>query len=559
MPFFRVALVVLATFLHSLAATAAELQVTADASTYNVGGTITITVVGSAIYDCVTGSGNDHALEVGGSLGWDSSLVTNSGIFNTGDPLTGCEAFGIMWTADGQNATCGGILGDNCRAFDYLNGLSGLGFGIANSPLTFSQMTFTADAPGEASFDWTALSFYDHQGAQPGVTVTIIAPLTLTDTTNVSLAAIQLESGGNTTENPDVTGGDGGLIPGTLIPYTETGSFTCCGASFLGDNLDDGDVGAGVASDGTYAIPDAGTLLLDFGSAQTITSVAIYDGYTNRDDGAYTLRDDAANVLGAWTITTFVGSSNDGAVSFWLTFDTPVKTSSLTLELAPDENATASFREIQVMARPRIIDDTNITLAATQIETGPDTTENPDVTGGMGGALIQYTASGSFTCCGAPFLADNLDDGDVGAGIPSDGTYAIPDSGTLLLDFGSPRTLASIAIYNGYTNRDDGTYTLRDDASNVLGIWTIATAEGADNNDGVDSFWLTFDTPVTTSSLTLEIASTDEDGTASFREIQVFGGPASVPVMDARGHALTVGVLLLVAVSMLRRQRTEAA
>jgi len=162
----------------------------------------------------------------------------------------------------------------------------------------------------------------------------------------------------------------------------------------------------------------------------------------------------------------------------------------------------------------------NVSLAATQTEAGNDASDDPDVTGGAGGALVAYTESGSFTCCGASYLGDNLDDGDVGTGNASDGSYAIPDAGALVLSFGGAQTLGSIAIYNGYTNRDDGTYTLRDDASNLLGAWTITTASTG-TNAGADSFWLVFDTPVTTTSLTLEASSSDVGGTVSYREIQI--------------------------------------
>jgi cysteine-rich repeat protein len=166
-------------------------------------------------------------------------------------------------------------------------------------------------------------------------------------------------------------------------------------------------------------------------------------------------------------------------------------------------------------------DTTNIALTNARTETGGNATENPDVTGGAGGAVVAYTESGSFTCCGGSFLGDNLDDGDVGLGIGSDGLYAIPDAGTLTLDFGSSQTIGSIAIYNGYTNRDDGTYTLRDDGTNVLGAWTIATGTGSSSNDGADSIWIHFPTPVTTSLLTLEATSTEGTLTPSYREIVV--------------------------------------
>jgi hypothetical protein len=172
-----------------------------------------------------------------------------------------------------------------------------------------------------------------------------------------------------------------------------------------------------------------------------------------------------------------------------------------------------------------LTDTTNVSLGGVQVESGGDTSENPDVTHGLGGVLVPYTESGSFTCCGGSFLGDNLDDGDVGAGNPSDGSYAIPDSGTLTLTFdGGSTTVGSIAIYDGYTNRDDGTYTLRDASANVLGAWTIATASGG-TNDGADSFWLVFDTPVTTTALSIEATSSDVGSTVSYREIQVLAPP----------------------------------
>jgi hypothetical protein len=182
-------------------------------------------------------------------------------------------------------------------------------------------------------------------------------------------------------------------------------------------------------------------------------------------------------------------------------------------------------------ATPSIVitDATNIALSSSQVELGDDTTSNPDVTGGLAGTLIEYTDSGSFTCCGASFLGDNLDDGDIGVGISSDGTYAIPDSGSLNLDLGSPVTIGSIAIYNGYTNRDDGTYTLRDGGANTLGAWTISTATGAGTNAGVDSFWLNFDPPVSTDSLEIDASSSDVGSTVSYREIQVFATQSKVP------------------------------
>ena len=170
---------------------------------------------------------------------------------------------------------------------------------------------------------------------------------------------------------------------------------------------------------------------------------------------------------------------------------------------------------------------TNITLAASQTEVGAGATDNPEVTGGLAGPPLTYTASGSFYA--GDYGAVNLNDGDIGTGNISDSKYAITNGGTLTLDFGTPKTLYGIAIYNGYTNRDEGTYTLKDGAGNILGAWTIATATGNYDNDGADSFWLKFNTPVNSSSLVLETTTTPTDyDSHSYREIQVFDVPPAV-------------------------------
>ncbi|MDA7773658.1 PEP-CTERM sorting domain-containing protein [Pseudomonadales bacterium] len=125
-------------------------------------------------------------------------------------------------------------------------------------------------------------------------------------------------------------------------------------------------------------------------------------------------------------------------------------------------------------------------------------------------------------------MLDNLNDGDIGAGVTGTGLYAIPNSGDLILDFGAPSILTGIAIYNGYGNRDNGSYTLRDDMGVTLGAWNIAGTAGA-GAAGVDSFWLSFITPVATSSLTLRGESRQNNRTVSYREIQVFSSSAAVP------------------------------
>ncbi len=178
----------------------------------------------------------------------------------------------------------------------------------------------------------------------------------------------------------------------------------------------------------------------------------------------------------------------------------------------------------------------NINLGRTQIESGADTTTNPDLVANTPhGALVPITSASSSTgiCCGAAFDLSNLNDGDIG-GVASDGTYALPNAGTLTLNFGAPKTLGSIAIYNGYGNRDNGTYTLKDGLGNTLGAWTISNTPGA-TNDGVDSFWLTLNTPVTTDKLTID--SVTSDVTPSFREIQVFDASVANKIIKVEADA----------------------
>lgn len=128
-----------------------------------------------------------------------------------------------------------------------------------------------------------------------------------------------------------------------------------------------------------------------------------------------------------------------------------------------------------------------------------------------------------FNCCGGNDLANRLSDGDVGAGVVSSGFYAIPTAGlaSLTLTFSQVSTIFSIAIYNGYSNRDDGSYTLKDSAGNILGSWTIATSSNG-TNLGTDAFWLAFKNPVATNQLVFNTTSTESNSTNSFREIQVF-------------------------------------
>ncbi len=207
-----------------------------------------------------------------------------------------------------------------------------------------------------------------------------------------------------------------------------------------------------------------------------------------------------------------------------------------------------------------------VALAASQVEAGGDTSPNPELTGGLGGPLLDYTSSsltGSFPL--ADYATSRLNDGDIGAGVSSSGLYAITNTGegSLILDFGASMTLSGIAVYNGYANRDNGSYLLKDGGGNILGGWSIATPQiSGGTNDGMDSFWLTFTTPVTTGRLVFDTVASDPSSepvlTLSYREIQVFGVPAASisAVPEPSGQ---LALLALGSAGILTRRRTKRA
>ncbi|MGI9569525.1 MAG: VCBS domain-containing protein, partial [Desulfobulbia bacterium] len=197
---------------------------------------------------------------------------------------------------------------------------------------------------------------------------------------------------------------------------------------------------------------------------------------------------------------------------------------------------------------------TNITLANLQVETSNNESENPDVANGNKGGLIAYTVTtGDFWTTSnnldsgngnAPYDESNLNDGDIGTGVASSGTYAIANASAtpITLDFGETKTVGSVAIYLGYANRDDATYTIKDDQGNILGQFTVA-GTGGSTNENVPSLWFTFNTPVNTSSLIIEYTANESPSgnTVSFREIQVFGPEFALDPSDPAYQSLGAG------------------
>jgi hypothetical protein len=146
-------------------------------------------------------------------------------------------------------------------------------------------------------------------------------------------------------------------VASAAVAFTNTSHITVAhshvesGSDYRDNILKHGDIGVGVASDGLDAISNAGaaSLTLTFGSRVTLGSMPIYNGYRNRDDGTCTLKDGAGTVLGAWTVSTSGGGTNEGVDSFWLAFTAPVSTNELEFSTtSTDALNTNSHREIQV-------------------------------------------------------------------------------------------------------------------------------------------------------------------------------------------------------------------
>jgi len=162
--------------------------------------------------------------------------------------------------------------------------------------------------------------------------------------------------------------------------------------------------------DGKFTIITGGTdHTLLFPGTVTISGMAIYNGFGNRDDGTYILKNGAGTPLGSWTISGTTSISNDGVDSFWIVFNSPITTNGLVLRATSNDGGTVSYREIEVFGNgppslPNVGPNaghltinagSSFYLAAHQTESGGDQSSNPDVTSGRGGTSLAYTPSGT--------------------------------------------------------------------------------------------------------------------------------------------------------------------
>ena len=121
----------------AFSAQAATLTIVADAATYNVGDTITLTITGDAQ--------GASSIALFGTVNYDQSLTTATANSQTSLPSFGG---GLPWTM-------GALFIDNPNAgtADAFNGLIGVTPQVPDQ-LAVSTITLTADAAGIAAFSW---------------------------------------------------------------------------------------------------------------------------------------------------------------------------------------------------------------------------------------------------------------------------------------------------------------------------------------------------------------------------------------------------------------------
>jgi hypothetical protein len=142
------------------AASGATMTVTADKTTYNVGETITLTIVGN--------SAGASAASITADLDFATSGLVSGPVLVSADTATSFGGF-IVWIVGGQQGLVQGATGD-FRVFDQVGGVNPLP--ISNDPLT-AIVTFQADTPGTQNFSWGFLNFFGATGS--GTSVVIVS------------------------------------------------------------------------------------------------------------------------------------------------------------------------------------------------------------------------------------------------------------------------------------------------------------------------------------------------------------------------------------------------
>ena len=175
------------------------------------------------------------------------------------------------------------------------------------------------------------------------------------------------------------------------------------------------------------------------------------------------------------------------------------------------------------------------------------------------GALIPYTVTDTtlFFPSTGNYGAADLNNGDAGdTTTMGTGLNAIVSPGTFTLTLSATSTVGYIAIYDGYTDRNDGTYTsslTSGGTTTNLGSYTIknnaTTGTDTQNNDNI---LFQLNTPLSAGAVNITYAQTagDTQNTASFREIQIFAVPEPGTYALLLGGA---GLLLVLRARSVRR------
>jgi hypothetical protein len=152
----------------SFGAQAATLTITADAATYNISDTITLTIIGD--------SEGGSAIDILGVLNFNGNLV--SGLGGQTQTKLRKPAGGATWTAGGLLVN--GVIANTQDSFTQFHG--GTLPDLSSKKLT-AVMTFHADANGVANFGWNtsvidgiAFTFFGLTNA-PGISVNIGVPV----------------------------------------------------------------------------------------------------------------------------------------------------------------------------------------------------------------------------------------------------------------------------------------------------------------------------------------------------------------------------------------------
>lgn len=162
------------------AASAVELKVVSNKTTYNIGETITLTV-----------SGDDGGLPA--NYTYNTGYLAFSGGVNT-PTGTGQTPVGTGWVIGTQ-----GVVGPNFKVFDQIHGTVGTGDNLSPGGTPFATMTLLAQALGVVNVTWAAGGAFfatDYTGYALGTSFNIVPIPEPTTAALLGLGLVGLVLGG---------------------------------------------------------------------------------------------------------------------------------------------------------------------------------------------------------------------------------------------------------------------------------------------------------------------------------------------------------------------------